>query len=320
MSWYRAEVPSEPQGLPPSVVRIQRLTKAWLADLAIERGLSPHTRAAYAKDLEHFAVWLAQRKIDLQAVTPPHLDAFLGDRAARGEARRTRARRAASLRGFFRFLEGTGLLDTDPARLLPAPKKPDPLPKALDLKAVQGLLKAADAAAAKDPARGRRAHLVLQALYAAGLRASELSGLDLADVDQERGLLRVVGKGRKERRLPMLGPLAGAMERWLSGGRPRLLKDPTEQALLLTDRGQRLTRHGIYRIVKELALAAGLDPKAMSPHTLRHTFATHLVKGGADLRAVQELLGHASIDTTEIYTKLAPDHLRDAHRRFHPRA
>ena len=292
-----------------------RWCEAFLQEATLERDLAPRTREAYARDLELLGTWCARRDLAVETASTDDLVAWLGHRRRSGDARTTRARRTAAVRAFFGWLKESGRIDRNPALLLPTVKPGRRLPKALAPDATEALL-AAPGDEATPPAL--RDHAVLEVLYGAGLRASEVAGLRLRDLEAERGFLRVLGKGRKERKVPLGQPGLAALETWLRRGRPRVATPASEDALLLSDRGRPLSRDTVYRIVKRWVRAVGLDAKT-SPHTLRHTFATHLVKGGADLRAVQEMLGHASINTTQLYTTLADEHLRQAHRKHHPR-
>lgn len=293
-----------------------RWIKEFLAELAVSRAASPHTRAGYRRDLELFAGHLAGTATPFESVTLEHLHAFLAAARARSEAPRTIARRVAALRRFYRWLEEVGRIEGNPTRLLPSPKLPDQLPKALTPQEVARLLTAAPN---QDPDLWPRDRLILEALYATGLRVSELTGLKLGDVDSEGRLLRVRGKGDKERNLPFGIGFADQLAAYLQTTRPGLHLDLAEDAVFLTKRGRPLSRQAVWRLVRAAALRAGIV-KNVSPHTLRHSYATHLLQGGADLRAVQELLGHASIDTTQVYTKLTSAHLENAHRKHHPRA
>lgn len=281
----------------------------------MERGISVHTRRAYARDLDHLAVWLEGRSKSLTEADTEDLVAFLEARTAQGDAPRTRARRAAALRSFYRFAAGENHVRADPARLLPSPRLPRLLPRALSLTDTERLLRAEhkDTETAAGAAR-----LILELLYGCGLRASEAAGLRSTDFDLDGGFVRVTGKGGKARSVPISDSIRAALREYLRSGRTLACTPESADFLLLSKSGRPLTRAGIHAVVRQCAKSAGIRAR-LTPHTLRHTFATHLVKGGADLRAVQEMLGHASIDTTQIYTTLAEEHLHDAHRRFHPR-
>ena len=297
--------------------RAIRWRDAFLTEAALERDLGVRTRDAYRRDLDLLLAFLGRRGIAITEAQTADLVAFLGARRRSGDARTTRARRSAALRSFFGWLTETGRIERNPSLLLPAPKPGHPLPKALDRDAADALIAAPLEDADLGPMSWRD-HALLEVLYGAGLRATEVATLKLKDVDRDAGLLRVLGKGRKERKVPLDGPGLEALEAWLGKGRPRCVRPDSGDGVFLTMRGRPLSRDGVYRAVKRRARQLGL-PGDVSPHTLRHTFATHLVQGGADLRAVQEMLGHASINTTQVYTTLADDHLRTSHRKHHPR-
>jgi integrase/recombinase XerD len=290
--------------------------QAFVEHLAVERGLSRNTQWAYRRDLEDYFRSTGGAAPPLLA--PQRVLAYLASLRRRGHAPATVARRLATLRAFQRFLEG---LDpdgdgTDPLRGVRAPRRPLALPKVLGQQEVARLI---DGVAATD-ARGLRDRALLELLYGSGLRVSELVGLRVQDVDLQRRLVRCLGKGGKERVVPLGRPAAEAVERYLREGRPALLRGGRRASDLLFPgrRGGALTRQACWKIVRGWALRAGIGRRA-SPHVLRHSFATHLLEGGADLRAVQELLGHADIGTTQIYTHVTAAHLRRVHARAHPR-
>lgn len=288
--------------------------RAFLAQLRSEAALSPHTLAAYRRDLERFVAHCERARSDLGRVTTATLLAFLAEERSTGAAPATLARRAAALRAFFRFAVAERLVGRDPCEDLPAPRSGRRLPRALDGSHVEALL------AAPDPSRalGRRDRALLELLYATGARVSEVAGLRLDDLLEDGRVLRCTGKRDKQRLVPLGRPARAALAEYLGQERPRLAAaGPGETHVFLSPRGRRLTRDAIWRILRRHALAAGLPPA--SPHALRHSFATHLLEHGADLRAVQELLGHADIGTTEIYTHVDRRRLRSAHQRFHPR-
>ena len=300
---------------------LQRLIDDYLAYLHVERGLSPATIRAYRGDLEDFASTVAGSDPWERSADPAV--AYLAARTRRG-VRGDRAlaptslrRRAAALKGFYRFAYGEGRIQLDVAARLDLPKQRRRLPDVLALDDVERLL---DAAAARGPRDGA----LLELLYAAGLRVSEAIGLDREDLSLDGGFVRVVGKGDRERLVPVGETAIDALVGWLDGPRVALLErhhvTPVRGGpLFLGDRGARLARQQAWAAVTGAARAAGLDGR-VSPHTLRHSFATHLLEGGADLRVVQELLGHASISTTQLYTHLTGERIRDVYRRAHPRA
>ena len=298
----------------------EHLVLDFLAYLEFERGLSRNTLEAYRSDLMQFGAFL--RKTDADALTARHGDLadFVSDLAAGGEDRpavspATLQRKVACLRSFYRHLRRQDLITDDPTVYLRAPKQSRRLPQVLSRDEVGRLLEAPRGT--EPPALRDRA--LLELMYACGLRASEAIGLELGDVDLDTGILRARGKGSKERLVPIGSTASRAVVAYLGRGRPRLAGDRMEAALFLNHRGGRLTRQGLYKIVQRHARTAGLDGK-MSPHTLRHTFATHLLAGGCDLRSLQEMLGHADIATTQMYTHLSGDRLKQVYYEAHPRA
>jgi integrase/recombinase XerD len=292
----------------------------FLAYLEYERGLSRNTLEAYRSDLLQLGAYLERAGIDVLAVSHEHLTGFLGELAAGGAERppvapATLQRKAACLRSFYRHLRREGELHHDPTADLRAPRKSQKLPQVLSRGEVAKLLHAprgSDPGALRDRA-------LLELMYACGLRASEAIGLEVGDVDLEAGVLRARGKGSKERIVPIGREAVVATRAYLDRGRPALVGLRDEPRLILNRRGGGLTRQGLYKIVQRYARDVGLDGR-MSPHTLRHTFATHLLAGGCDLRSLQEMLGHADIATTQIYTHLSAERLKDAYFKAHPRA
>jgi integrase/recombinase XerD len=298
----------------------EHLVLDFLAYLEFERGLSRNTLEAYRSDLMQFGAFL--RKTDADALTARHGDLadFVSDLAAGGEDRpavspATLQRKVACLRSFYRHLRRQDLITDDPTVYLRAPKQSRRLPQVLSRDEVGHLLEAPRGT--EPPALRDRA--LLELMYACGLRASEAIGLELGDVDLDTGILRARGKGSKERLVPIGSTASRAVVAYLGRGRPKLAGDRMEAALFLNHRGGRLTRQGLYKIVQRHARTAGLEGK-MSPHTLRHTFATHLLAGGCDLRSLQEMLGHADIATTQVYTHLSAERLKDVYFDAHPRA
>ena len=297
----------------------------YLDYLDVERGLAPATIRAYRGDLNDFrasvdpggsdgAPW--GRSADA-AVEYLAARTHRGQRGVRGLAPTSLRRRAAALKGFYRFAFGEGLIEADVASHLDLPRQSRRLPDTLDIQDVERLLEAAAAAGARDRA-------LLELLYAAGLRVSEALGLDREDLSIDGAFVRVIGKGDKERLVPIGEEALDALAAWMDGPRVALLARHHVQPvrggpLFLGDRGRRLARQQAWAVVTTAASRAGL-PGKVSPHTLRHSFATHLLEGGADLRVVQELLGHASISTTQLYTHLTGERIRDVYRRAHPRA
>jgi len=305
-----SERPEEEESLAES---LDELLETFLVHVRTERGFSEHSVRAYATDLVGFLGYCEERGVVAPAAVTRHeLRAWLAREHARGLARTTMARKLASLRALFRWLERTGRIPTDPAASLRTPRRDRPLPKVLGREEIDRLLAAPEG----DDLLAVRDRAILETLYSAGLRASELVGLDVADLDLAGGVVRVRGKGRKER-LALLGsPAAAAVRAYLELRRAEGLADP---ALFLNHRGSRLTARSVQRVLERRLAAAGLAGRA-TPHTLRHSFATHLLDAGADLRSVQELLGHASLSTTQIYTHVTTEKLKEIYDRAHPRA
>src|SRR3954465_8457529 len=292
----------------------------FLAYLEYERGLSRNTLEAYRSDLLQLGDYLERARVDVLAAQHEHLAGFLSELAAGGGDRRpvaaaTLQRKAACLRSFYRHLRRENVIAHDPTADLRAPRKSQKLPQVLTRGEVAQLLgapKGTDAPALRDRA-------LLELMYACGLRASEAIDLEVGDLDLRHGVLRARGKGSKERLVPVGREAIAAVRAYLERGRPALVGLRDERHLFLNQRGSGLTRQGLYKIVQRHARAAGLDDR-MSPHTLRHTFATHLLAGGCDLRSLQEMLGHADIATTQIYTHLSAERLKDVYFNAHPRA
>jgi integrase/recombinase XerD len=292
----------------------------FLAYLELERGLSRNTLEAYRSDLLQFGQFLVTANTGALEADAALLRGFITRLASGGPDRSAVApatvqRKVACLRSFYRHLRREGLLDHDPAAQLHGPKRTQRLPHVLARAEVGRLLAqptGTDPAALRDRA-------LLELMYACGLRASEAVTLAVGDLDLDAGVLRARGKGSKERLVPVGRQAVRAARQYLARGRPRLVGQRPESRLFVNRRGGGLTRQGLYKIVQRHARSAGLDGR-MSPHTLRHTFATHLLAGGCDLRSLQEMLGHADIATTQIYTHLSAERLRDVYHEAHPRA
>jgi integrase/recombinase XerD len=306
---------------PPEAQTFEHLMLDFLAYLEFERGLSRNTLEAYRSDLLQYGRFLAGHGGDALTATGAEISDFLtllarGDGNGKAPASpATLHRKAACLRSFYRHLRRENLMDDDPTAALSSPRRGRKLPEVLTRGEVQALLsspKGSDPSALRDRA-------ILEVMYACGLRASEVIGLDVSDVDLDEGLLRARGKGSKERVVPVGRAAVGAIRAYLSHGRSALVRMAPERALFVNFRGQSLTRQGLYKIVRRHATTAGLGDR-MSPHTLRHTFATHLLSGGCDLRSVQEMLGHADVATTQLYTHLSSERLKEVYFRAHPRA
>jgi integrase/recombinase XerD len=295
------------------------LISEYLGYLSVERGASPHTIAAYGRDLRDYEEFLSARGVgDLRVVSRDDITAFVADLRTRVLAPSTIERRVASLKGFHKFLVREGITDNHPTARLPLPKVPQRLPGAVSIDDIDRLL----GQPFPDSPSGMRDRAILETLYGCGLRVSELVGLDLADVDLAQGFVRVFGKGGKERLVPVAGMASHALDAYLRHGRSRLgmkrsLRGEDASAVFLNTRGGRLTRQAVFEIVRRYGGRVGLE---LHPHTLRHSFATHLLEGGADLSALQEMLGHADISTTQIYTHVDLRHIREEYLTTHPRA
>ena len=289
--------------------------------LAFERGLSERTVTAYQRDLRGLVEFLTGRGIGApEGVGPGDLRAYVFHLKDRGQAPTSICRAQSTLRTYWGFLLGEGVVERDPTERLEAPRVWRRLPGVLARAEVERLVEAPD----PDHPLHWRDRAVLELLYATGMRVSELAELPLGAIDLEQRVCLVFGKGSKERIVPMGGPAARALDQYLRDVRPRLeraaSKPQARGRVFLNARGGALSRQAVWTIVRTACRRAGLEERRVSPHTLRHSFATHLLEGGADLAAVQELLGHADISTTQIYTHLDREHLRDVHRRYHPRA
>jgi integrase/recombinase XerD len=282
----------------------------------VEKGLAENTIVAYRRDLEQWAAFLLARDRESFAEgAREDVIVYMEELHKRRLARSTVARKLTSLRSFHAFLVREGELDTDVTASIDLPKRSHRIPETLTEDEVKSLLAVPDVTTRI----GLRDAAILYMLYATGLRASELTGLRVPDLNLRAGTVRCVGKGRKERIVPIAGTALDVIRAYLARGRPELVKSTTESALFLTIRGHGLSRAALWRLIKSAALKAHIL-KNVTPHILRHSFATHLLAGGANLRAIQELLGHASITTTQIYTHVARDRLKRVYDRTHPRA
>jgi integrase/recombinase XerD len=289
----------------------------FLGYLSTERGASTHTLAAYGRDLRDYVDFLGARGIpSIGAVTREDLTAWVVGLRERGYAPATVGRKVSACKSFHRFLAREGLTTDQPAAALPLPRLPERLPDVLSIDEADRLL----SQPFPEGPLGGRDRAILETLYGCGLRVSELCGLDLTDVDLDAGLVRVFGKGGKERMTPVAGAASRCVSDYLVHARPFLRAKTTRQdpsAVFLSNRGRRLTRQWVFGVVRTYGGRVGLT---LHPHTLRHSFATHMLEGGADLRALQEMLGHADIATTQIYTHVDRVHLREEYLSTHPRA
>ena len=285
----------------------------FLDALWLERGLSQNTLSAYRSDLYSYAGWLASSASrDLLQSRPEDILAYLA--TLTGKSARTSARRLSSLRRFFQYLAREGYIDHDPCARIAAPRIGRPLPKSLTEEEVESLLNAPDTSTAT----GQRDRAMLEVLYATGLRVSELVSLQLGQVNLRQGVLRVIGKGNKERLVPLGEEASDWVEKFIRQGRAELLQGPPSDTLFPSRRGRMMARQTFWHAIKRHAVRAGIS-KALSPHMVRHAFATHLLNHGADLRVVQMLLGHSDISTTQIYTHVARERLKNLHAEHHPR-
>jgi integrase/recombinase XerD len=297
----------------------EQLVLDFLAYLELERGMARNTLASYRSDLLQFGAYLAEHKLDPATVRGREVSEFLTQIATgNGEgpaATSTIQRKAATLRSFYRHLRREGVRDSDPTASLSAPRSSQKLPNVLGRAEVQRLL---DQPKGSEP-MSLRDRALLELMYACGLRATEVIEIEASQVDLDGGVLRVRGKGSKERIVPVGKIAVRAVREYLRRGRPALVGARPQPSLFVNFRGGPLTRQGLYKIVQRHAQTAGLAGR-MSPHTLRHTFATHLLSGGCDLRSLQEMLGHADVATTQVYTHLSNRHLKKVYFQAHPRA
>jgi len=294
---------------------IDLAVSGYLDHLIVDRGLARLTVESYGSDMKDFSRFLASRGARNAAhIHREDLLRYLAELDRRGFSARTRARKISCIRSFFRFLIETGQIGENPSDLIAAPRLPKRIPHYLEPEEVERLLVATDYATLE----GKRDATMLELLYATGVRVTELVGLDLYRVDLEMGCVTVMGKGSRERIVPIGIPASRSIMNYLENVRPRLLGAIRSEALFVTRRGRPMTRQSFWKIVKKTAICAGIR-KEISPHTLRHSFATHLVQNDADLRWVQIMLGHADISTTEIYTHVARHRLKQLHASCHPR-
>jgi integrase/recombinase XerD len=294
--------------------RESALLERYLDALWMEKGLSENTLAAYRRDLRGFSAWALARGLTMTSVARSDLEAYLAGLMTAKRSPRSAARALSCLRGFYRHLLRSGDIKSDPTLELDSPRIGRPLPKTLSEEEVDALLNAPEL---EDPV-GFRDRCMLELLYACGLRVSELTGLTLSELSLNQGVVRVTGKGGKERLVPIGEEALHWLQRYLREVRPELLGDKTCEALFPSRRGAAMTRQTFWHRIKQHAAVAGIA-KAISPHVLRHAFATHLVNHGADLRVVQLLLGHSDLSTTQIYTHVARQRLQSLHQQHHPR-
>ncbi len=283
----------------------------YLIALRVEKGLAQNTLAAYGRDLGQYLLFLGDHEANTEQV-----EAFVNSLRERGLAASTISRKVAAIRGLHRFLAAEGIRHDDPTLLLEAPKRRGAFPKALDVGDAIRLVEAPDLLTVK----GRRDSALLEFLYGTGARVSEAVALDLSSLDLADRIAFVTGKGSKQRLVPLGGHAVDAIQRWLEDRLGLIRRSEPGDPVFLNLRGGRLSRQGAFDIVRQTAEKAGIDPSLVSPHVLRHSAATHMVEGGADLRTVQEMLGHATISTTQIYTKVSSHHLVEVYVQAHPRS
>ncbi len=292
----------------------QALIRRFIETLWIEEGLSENTQKAYGSDLAQFAAWLGARKKGLVQANSSDIEAYLAAKYCRQASGRSMARHLSSIRKFNVFLMREGLIAENPTVAIDAPHIGRPLPKTLTERDVEALLDAPRT----DDLLGCRDRAMLELLYATGLRVTELVGLRLNQVNLRQGVIRVVGKGNKDRLIPLGEETEEWLNRYFKIARPAILKGGRSDDLFVTERGAAMTRQAFWYLIKRYARRAGIN-KPLSPHTLRHAFATHLLNHGADLRVVQLLLGHSDLSSTQIYTYVAQERLKELHARCHPR-
>jgi integrase/recombinase XerD len=289
------------------------------ASLTLEQGLSPNTLEAYGRDVRRFCVFLSGRGVSSpDGISRDNIAAYLGSLLEEEKLASTRARAFAAIKSFLKYLLREGLIKEDVSDGLPVPKRIRPLPRVLTPEDMERLILSVDS---KESPRDLRDRAILEILYGSGLRVSELCDLKMSHIVDNGELLRVTGKGSKDRLIPIGAGAGTALSLYLSNGRITFAdKGKGGDFVFLTRLGRPFTRVGIFKMIRERAKACGIDPTMISPHVLRHCFASHLLSNGADLRAIQDMLGHASIDTTQIYTHVDQARISDIHQKFHPRS
>ena len=289
------------------------------ASLTLEQGLSPNTLEAYGRDVRRFCVFLSGRGVSSpDGISRDNIAAYLGSLLEEEKLASTRARAFAAIKSFLKYLLREGLIKEDVSDGLPVPKRIRPLPRVLTPEDMERLILSVDS---KESPRDLRDRAILEILYGSGLRVSELCDLKMSHIVDNGELLRVTGKGSKDRLIPIGAGAGTALSLYLSNGRSTFAdKGKGGDFVFLTRLGRPFTRVGIFKMIRERAKACGIDPTMISPHVLRHCFASHLLSNGADLRAIQDMLGHASIDTTQIYTHVDQARISDIHQKFHPRS
>jgi integrase/recombinase XerD len=301
--------------MPDASTTPDTLVDRFLTHLAVERGASPNTVRAYSADLQRYLEWAERNGVDPIGLNHRQMRRYLAELDRAGYARRTVARRLSAIRSLFAFLVAEGLTASDPSSVLLTPKIPSRLPRIVPTDVLDTMLGAPD----ESTPTGRRDAAILELLYATGARVSELAGLTLGSLDLAQGQLTLMGKGSKERLVPIHRAAVARLRTYLNEGRPSLVRPNSGDAVFLSARGLPLSADAVRRLFKRYLDEAG-GAHSLSPHAVRHTFATHLIERGADLRSVQELLGHVALSTTQIYTHLSMKRVQDVHRNAHPRA
>ena len=293
----------------------RQILDAFIDNIWIEKGLSQNTLDSYRSDLEQFSKWLKKNNLSYLKTSKKEILSYLSFLFQKGLGSKTVARKLSSLKSFFRYLVFKSIIQNDPSSEVETPKLLKSIPKSISEKEVEALLSAPD----EKTDIGLRDKTMIETLYSCGLRISELTNLELLNLNLRQGVIRVIGKGQKERLVPMGDQLIALLELYISSSRKNLLDKRHSDFLFLSTRGQRMTRQSFWHRIKHYCLASGFEPDKISPHVLRHAFATHLLNNGADLRVVQLLLGHSDLNTTQIYTEVARQRLKRLHTEHHPR-
>ena len=293
----------------------RQILDAFIDNIWIEKGLSQNTLDSYRSDLEQFSSWLEKNNLSYINTSKKEILSYLSFLFQKGLGSKTVARKLSSLKSFFRYLVFKSIIPNDPSSEVETPKLLKSIPKSISEKEVEALLAAPD----EETDIGLRDKTMIETLYSCGLRISELTNLELLNLNLRQGVIRVIGKGQKERLVPMGDQLIGLLELYISSSRKNLLNKRHSDFLFLSTRGQRMTRQSFWHRIKHYCLASGFEPDKISPHVLRHAFATHLLNNGADLRVVQLLRGHSDLNTTQIYTEVARQRLKRLHTEHHPR-
>ena len=293
----------------------RQILDAFIDNIWIEKGLSQNTLDSYRSDLEQFSTWLEKNNLSYIKTSKKEILSYLSFLFQKGLGSKTVARKLSSLKSFFRYLVFKSIIPNDPSSEVETPKLLKSIPKSISEKEVEALLAAPD----EKTDIGLRDKTMIETLYSCGLRISELTNLELLNLNLRQGVIRVIGKGQKERLVPMGDQLIGLLELYISSSRKNLLNKRHSDFLFLSTRGQRMTRQSFWHRIKHYCLVSSFEPDKISPHVLRHAFATHLLNNGADLRVVQLLLGHSDLNTTQIYTEVARQRLKRLHTEHHPR-